>query len=161
MKGSNGVQGVQGIQGPVGATGASGAVGPSEVTLVDIPSWTLGSATQFSYSGSPLFGDLNSGSSYQFYIHITGTSVFNSLVLGVDIISPGTSVTFSYSRNDFRYSTYSSTGAWYAFDVIGTVQMGASQGAMQVRIIDGFGDTGSNPLTLTGKAYITLVGAIR
>jgi hypothetical protein len=159
--GPSGSNGAPGPQGPAGATGASGAVGPSEVSVVEIPSWTLGSATQFSYSVSPQFGNLTSGGSYLFHIHVSGTSVFNSLVLGIDIISPGNTVSFAYSRNDFRYSTYSSTGAWYAFDVIGTVQVGISPGALQVRIIDGFGDTGSSPLTLTGKAYITLVGAIK
>ena len=159
--GANGSSGAQGPQGPAGATGPAGAVGPSEVTVIDIPSWTLGSSTQFSYSGSTPFGNLFSGSSYQFYIHVSGTSVFNSLVLGMDILSPGSTVKFTYSRNDFRYSTYSSTGAWYAFDVIGTVEVGASAGSLQVRIIDGFGDTGSSPLTLSGKAYITVVGAIK
>jgi Collagen triple helix repeat (20 copies) len=159
--GANGSNGSQGPQGPVGATGASGAVGPSEVAVVDIPSWTLGSSTQFSYSESSQFGTLNPESSYQFFIHITGESVFNSLVLGVDILSPGNIVTFAYSRNDFRYSTYSSTGTLYGFDIIGTVQVGMSSGTLKVRIIDGFGDTGSSPLKLTGKAYITLVGAIK
>jgi hypothetical protein len=159
--GANGSSGAQGPQGATGATGPAGAVGPSEVTVVDIPSWTLSSSTQFSYAGSPQFGNLVSGSSYQFNIHVSGTSVFNNLVLGIDILSPGSVVTFTYSRNDFRYSTYASTGSLYSFDVLGTVRVGSSAGALQVRIIDGFGDTGSSPLVISGKAYITLVGAIR
>jgi hypothetical protein len=32
---------------------------------------------------------------------------------------------------------------------------------MSIRVIDGLGDSGSAPLTLTGKAYITPVGLIR
>ena len=156
--GANGSNGAQGSQGPSGATGPAG---PSEVTVVDIPSWTLSSATPFSYAGSSQFGNLVAGNSYHFNIHISGTSVFNSLILGLDILSAGNTVTFTYSRNDFRYSTYASTGAWYSFDVVGTVRVGTSAGSLQVRVIDGFGDSGSNPLALSGKAYITLVGAIR
>ena len=165
--GSNGAQGPAGTTGATGATGPAGAkgetgtVGPSEVTVIDIPSWTLGSATQYSYSNSSQFGTLLANSSYYFQIHIQGTSVFNSLVLGLDVVSPGSTITFAYSRNDFRYATYSSTFTAYGFDVTGTVKVGTADGAIQVRVIDAFGDTGSNPLSLTGKAYITLVGAIK
>ena len=82
--GANGSNGAQGPQGPAGAIGATGPAGPSEVTVVDIPSWTLSSATQFSYSDSPQIGNLVSGNSYQFTIHVSGISVFNNLVLGLN-----------------------------------------------------------------------------
>jgi hypothetical protein len=159
--GAPGPQGPQGATGPSGAKGETGTVGPSEVTVIDIPSWSLATATQFSYSASSQFGSLAANASYTFQLHIFGTCTFNSLVLGLDVISPGNTLTFTYSRNDFRYATYSSTGNFYTFEVKGTLRTGESPSSMQVRIIDGFGDTGSNPLTLTGKAYITLVGVIR
>ena len=159
--GAPGPQGVTGAQGPAGVKGETGSVGPSEVTVIDIPSWILSSATPFSFSESAQFGNLNASSSYMFQIHVSGASAFNSHVLGLDIVSPGSTLTYSYSRNDFRYSTYSTMGTWYGFDVVGTVQVGTTSTALRVRIIDGFGDSGTNALTLTGKAYITLVGAIK
>jgi len=165
--GANGAQGpagptgATGPQGPAGAKGETGTAGSSEVVVIDIPTWTLGSATPFSYSSSALIGSLLANSSYSFQIHIHGTSAFNSLVLGLDVISSGSTLNFSYSRNDFRYATYSATPTKYGFDVVGTIKTLTSDTALQVRVIDGFGDSGSNPLTLSGKAYITLVGAIR
>jgi hypothetical protein len=159
--GSNGAQGPAGAIGPAGAKGETGTVGPSEVTVIDIPNWTLSSATQFSYSNSSQLGLLDANSNYIFHIHIQGVSTFSSLILGLDILSAGNTLTFSYSRNDFRYATYSSTVTTYAFDAVGTIKTSVSGASLQVRVIDAFGDSGSSPLTLTGKAYITLVGAIK
>jgi hypothetical protein len=165
--GSNGSNGAQGPVGPTGATGAqgpkgeTGTVGPSEVTVIDIPSWTLGSGTPLSYSASQLFGVLQSNKSYQFVLHVTGTSSFSSFVLGVDLVSSGNTLNYSYSRNNIRYASYSSVSNVYTFDIYGTIQIGSVDSGLQIRVIDGFGDSGSNPLNLTGKAYITLVGAIK
>jgi hypothetical protein len=165
--GATGASGSNGAQGPVGATGSAGSkgetgtVGPSEVTVIDIPSWTLSSATQFSYSNSSQLGLLDANSNYIFHIHIQGVSAFSSLILGLDILSAGNTLTFSYSRNDFRFATYSSTVTTYAFDAVGTIKTSVSGASLQVRVIDAFGDSGSSPLTLSGKAYITLVGAIK
>ena len=160
-QGPAGPTGATGAQGPTGAKGETGTAGSSEVTVIDIPNWTLSSSTQYSYANSTALGDLRANNSYQFFIHINGASIFNSLILGLDILSPGATLTFSYSRNDFRYATYSTTVTTYGFDVVGTIKTSAVDTSLQVRIIDGFGDSGSNPLTLSGKAYITLVGAIR
>jgi hypothetical protein len=168
--GANGSNGAQGPAGPTGATGAAGAqgpkgetgtVGPSEVTVIDIPSWTLGSGTPLSYSASQLFGVLQSNKSYQFVLHVTGTSSFSSFVLGVDLVSTGNALNFSYSRNNIRYASYSTVSNVYTFEIYGTIQIGSADSSLQIRVIDGFGDSGSNPLTLTGKAYITLLGAIK
>jgi hypothetical protein len=122
--GSPGANGSQGPQGATGATGPQGPAGPSEVTVVDIPAWILSSATPFSYTNSVEVGNLIAGNNYVFAIHVSGISTVTNLVLGLDVISPGSIVKYSYS-------------------------------------IDGLGDSGAAPLTLTGKAYITLVGSIR
>jgi hypothetical protein len=158
IPGATGAQGPQGVQ---GHTGATGAVGPSEVSVVDVPSWTLSSSAQYSYSASPTFGALQANNCYKFQIQIFGSSSFSSHVLGLDLVSPGNSVSFVFARTDFRYATYSSISTKYAFEIFGTIQVGGVPGSLQVRIIDGFGDSGASPLTFSGKAYITLVGAIR
>ena len=156
--GSPGSAGPTGAQGPAGATGAAG---PSEVTVVDIPQWILSSGAPFSYGNSAPFGNLQAGKSYFFMIHINGTSSFNNLILGLELISTNGTLKYSFSRNDFRFATSNATSSGYVFDIYGTLQNGDSNSTLTVRVIDGLGDTGTGPLTLTGKAYITLVGAIR
>jgi hypothetical protein len=167
VAGSSGASGTNGAQGPTGPAGPAGAIGPkgetgtSEVTVIDIPTWTLSSSAPFSYSTSSTFGTLLASNSYSFHMQIKGNSVFNSMVLGLEILSPGNAISFVYSRNNIRYAGNSVISNLYTFDVIGTIKVGESDGSVQVRVIDGFGDSGTNVLTLTGKAYITPVGAIR
>jgi hypothetical protein len=159
--GSNGAQGPAGPAGATGPKGETGTSGSSEVAVIDIPSWTLSTSTPFSYSSSPSFGSLLANTSYTFQIQVKGSSVFMSMVLGLEVLSAGNTVTFTYSRNNTRYVGSSSISTFYTFDVIGTIQVGDHDGSVQVRILDGFGDSSTNPLTLTGKAYITPVGVIK
>jgi hypothetical protein len=159
--GANGSNGAQGPVGPTGATGATGPAGPSEVTVVDIPSWTLSSATPYSFSASSAVGDLKVGSSYKFEIFIYGNSLLNNLVLGIDIVIPNATSIFSVIRSDARYTTYNSANFKYSFLVSGTISNIQSQTGFSIRAIDAYGETGAGALTVTGKAYITLVGAIK
>ena len=159
--GANGSNGAPGPQGSAGATGASGAVGPSEVAVVDIPSWSLSSATPFSFSISEAIGELRVGSSYKFDLFIYGTSVLNNLVLGMDVVSPNAGLIFSVIRSDARYATYNATSFKYSFLISGTITNIQGQTGISVRAIDAYGETGGGALTMTGKAYITLVGAIK
>jgi hypothetical protein len=94
-------------------------------------------------------------------INLQGSSSFNNLVLGIEVSSPGSSVTYSYSRNDFRYALSSSIRTGYGFDITSTVQAGSTNSHLLIKVIDGLGDTGNATLTLKGTAYITLVGSIR
>lgn len=159
--GSNGAQGPAGPAGATGAKGETGTSGSSEITVIDIPQWTLSTSTPFSYSSSTVIGNLSANNSYSFQLQIKGTSLFVSMVLGLEVVCPGSVVTFTYSRQNIRYATTSAVTNLYTFDVFGTVKVGETSAGIQVRIIDGFGDSGTNALTLTGKAYITPVGAIK
>lgn len=162
--GPQGQQGPQGVAGPTGSTGAkgeTGTAGPSEVTVIDIPSWTLSTSTPLSFSASDSVGNLLSGNSYKFDVHIFGQSQLNNLVLGIDVVSANATVNFSAIRSDSRYSTYSSTVYRYGFVVSGTISGILGSTGLSFRVIDGYGETGVNSLTLTGKAYITLVGAVK
>jgi hypothetical protein len=162
--GSPGASGATGATGAIGATGPAGPtgpIGPSEVTVVDIPTWTLATSTDFGFSESTRVGSLITGNSYQFRIHVFGTSAVNNLVLGAEIVSADNLVTFIYESSYLRYVTSSSMQEGYSFDIYGTVKVSNSNSGLQVRVIDGYGKSGTWPLTLTGKAYITLVGSIR
>jgi hypothetical protein len=156
-----GSPGASGPSGPQGATGPTGATGPSEVTVVDIPSWTLSSGSTFSFASSILVGTLTPGSSYFFNIYITGTSSSSTLVTGADLLAASATVQFTYSKSENRYATYNSTAFRYVYVFSGTISNVQNQTAISIRIIDAYGETGANPLTLSGKAYITLVGAIK
>lgn len=156
--GSSGSAGATGAQGPAGATGAAG---PSEVTVVDIPQWILSSGAPFSYISSANFGQLLVGRSYKFELYVFGTSTSPNLVLGGDVLVPNTDLEFSYLRADDRYAGYAASAHRYSFYFSGTVSAIQGNAGISVRIIDAYGETGTAPLTLTGKAYITLVGAIR
>ena len=48
----------------------------------------------------------------------------------------------------------------YGFSVIGTVTVGASDISLSIKIVDAVGDTTTKPMVMTGKALITLVGAV-
>jgi hypothetical protein len=159
--GLSGAQGPAGLDGSTGAKGETGTVGPSEVTVIDIPAFTLGTSVPFSYAISTPVGSLLANNSYTFEIFLRGTSGLVDLVLGADLISSGNILKFNYLRSDFRYSNYSSIQTSYGFYFYGAIQISDSNSALVIRILDGRGETGGGALTLTGKAYITLVGAIK
>jgi len=161
--GSSGPAGAQGAQGPTGAQGAAGpagAVGPSEVTVVDIPSITLSTSVEFSYSLSEPLRVFSANKNYKFEIYLRGTSSLIDLELGLDLISSGNTVKFDYQRSDFKLVTYSSVAYSYGFLISGTIQVSETESGLVLRIIDGGGETFKGALILKGKAYITLVGAI-
>jgi hypothetical protein len=160
-QGPAGPTGATGAQGPAGAKGETGTAGPSEVTVIDIPNWILTSATPFSYSASEAIGNLTPGLNYKFDIYIFGASALSNLVLGLDVVVPNATVKSAYLRSDSRYSTYNSTNYKYGFVVTGVVSEISGSTGLSVRIVDAYGETSGGSLTLSGKAYITLVGAIR
>ena len=75
--GSNGVNGADGATGLTGATGARGETGTAglpEVTNIEIPAWTLQTATAYGFATSIGFGELKAGKSYQISILLWGTT---------------------------------------------------------------------------------------
>lgn len=159
--GSNGSNGANGAPGPAGAKGDTGTAGPSEITVVNVPEFTLQSSIGYTHIASNLFGSLKANNSYRFEIYLNAPAGDAGVVLGVDVIAAGGTINFSYLRTDYRKATYSTALASYGFLITGTIAVGATDSAIAVRVIDAYGLTGTNPLTFTGKAYITLVGAIR
>ena len=159
--GSNGATGATGAQGLPGVKGETGTTGPSEVTVINIPEFTLQSSIGYTYIASDLFGTLKANNSYRFEIYLRAISGNTDFALGADVVGAGGAVQFSYIRADSRHATYSTALASYGFLITGTIAVGGTDSAIAVRVIDAYGLTGANPLTFTGKAYITLVGAIR
>jgi hypothetical protein len=159
-KGETGTAGSIGLTGLKGETGTAGATGPSEVTVVSIPNFTVATASAYGY-GSTTVGSLAANKSYHFSIYLRGTSTYTNISIGIDVLVGGTSVPFSFSRDNSGYSTYvSRVSTSYGIHIEGTAATSGTPSAIEVRVIDGYADTNGAPLTLSGKAYITLVGAI-
>lgn len=159
--GAAGAAGATGAQGPAGAKGETGTVGPSEVTVINVPEFTLQSSIGYTYIASDLFGTLKANNSYRFEIYLRANSGNSGVVLGAEVVGAGGAINFDYIRADSRHATYSTALASYGFLITGTIAVGATDSSLALRVIDAYGLTGTNPLTFTGKAYITLVGAIR
>lgn len=162
--GPQGPQGPQGVAGPTGSTGAkgeTGTAGPSEVTIIDIPTFTLGTSVGYTFAASDSFGNLKGNHSYKFEFFLRADSNIVGLVLGTEVLAAGGELQYNYLRSDFRKSTYSASPATYGFYISGTIKVAGADSAFVIRIIDAYGDSGSAPLLFSGKAYITLVGAIK
>lgn len=162
--GSNGTNGTNGSAGGTGLTGArgeTGTVGPSEVTNISIPTWTLQTATAFGFATSSGFGLLKAGKSYQFSIQVWGTTNSADSPYGLELLaSTGAAPSYFYTIMPYRYAMESTTSNKFGFSVIGTISVGSTDVSLSVKIVDAVGDTTTKPMVLTGKALITLVGAV-
>jgi hypothetical protein len=156
--GSNGNNGAPGL---AGSRGETGTVGPSEVSDISIPTWTLQTATAFGFATSSGFGLLKAGKSYQFSIQVWGTTNSADSPYGLELLtSTGAAPSYFYTIMPFRYAMESTTSNKFGFSVIGTIVVGGTDISLSVKIVDAVGDTTTKPMLLTGKALITLVGAV-
>jgi hypothetical protein len=163
LAGATGARGETGTVGTIGAAGArgeTGTVGPSEVTNISIPTWTLQTATPFGFAISSGFGLLKAGKSYQFSIQLWGTTNSESFY-GLELLtSSGTAPSYFYTITPYRYATDPTTSFKFGFSVIGTIVVGVADVSLSIKIVDATADTSSKPMVLTGKALVTLVGAV-
>jgi hypothetical protein len=159
--GPAGPAGSSGATGPQGPAGPTGATGPSEVTVIDIPEFVLAVSGSYSHSSTPAFGSLKANQNYVIDIVLSGTSTRSLMLFGGELLSNGITIPANFWRNDFDYVSTTAQKSVYGFHFKAAVRVGATDSTIQVRIIDGRGETTAAPLTLTGKAYITLVGSIR
>ena len=158
------MQGIQGIQGVTGATG------PSQVQVVPISSWILSTSTGGTGNTSSGFGNLAASKSYQFIIGVNGKlasiqapTYAIKVGLTLQCSDPGATLTYSVSSS-FGYSndgdafTYSKE----SFTVIGTLSTTSSNpsSALSITATDSGPTTGVDAMTLTGSAFIQLVGSL-
>ena len=163
LVGATGARGETGTVGTIGAAGArgeTGTVGPSEVTNISIPTWTLQTATSFGSATSSGFGSLKAGKSYQFSIQLWGTTNSDS-IYGLELLtSSGVAPSYFYTISPYRYAMDPTTSFKYGFSVIGTIAVGVADVSLSIKIVDAIGDTTSKPMVMTGRALVTLVGAV-
>ena len=161
--GATGAKGETGTVGTFGATGnrgETGTVGPSEVTDISIPSWTLQTATSFGFATSSGFGLLKAGKSYQFSILLWGTTNCDG-AFGLELLtSTGAAPSYFYTLMRYQYAIDPTVTNKYGFSVIGTIVVGVADVSLSIKIVDAVGDTTTKPMVMTGKALVTLVGAV-
>ena len=168
--GAAGSQGVQGATGSQGLTGNIGSTGPSQVEVVLINPWQLSTTTAGTGNTSLGFGNLAPSKTYEFIMSINGKLALNqsptySIRVGLlvkcsdpgSIITYGISSSFGYA-NDGDANTYSKE----SFVVMGTVATSAVNplSTLSVTAIDSGPTTGTDLMTLSGSAFIQLVGAL-
>ena len=158
--GTKGETGTVGTIGEIGARGETGTVGPSEVSDVSIPSWTLQTATSFGFATSSGFGLLKAGKSYQFSILLWGTTNCDG-AFGLELLtSTGAAPSYFYTVMRYQYAIDPTVTNKYGFSVIGTIVVGVADVSLSIKIVDAVGDTTTKPMVMTGKALVTLVGAV-
>jgi len=158
--GAIGARGETGTVGSIGARGETGTVGPSEVSDISIPSWTLQTATSFGFATSSGFGLLKAGKSYQFSIMLWGTTNSDG-AFGLELLtSSGAAPSYFYTVMRYQYAIDPTVTNKYGFSVIGTIAVGVADVSLSIKIVDAVGDTTTKPMVMTGKALVTLVGAV-
>ena len=158
--GAKGETGTVGTIGEIGARGETGTVGPSEVSDVSIPSWTLQTATSFGFATSSGFGLLKAGKSYQFSILLWGTTNCDG-AFGLELLtSTGAAPSYFYTVMRYQYAIDPTVTNKYGFSLIGTIVVGVADVSLSIKIVDAVGDTTTKPMVMTGKALVTLVGAV-
>jgi hypothetical protein len=159
--GARGETGTVGSQGEIGARGETGTVGPSQVTNISIPTWTLQTGTTFGFATSSGFGLLEAGKSYQFLIQLWGTTNSVDSPYGLELLtSSGVAPSYFYTVMPHQYAINPTISNKYGFSVMGTITVGVADVSLSIKIVDANGDTSAKPMVLTGKALITLVGAV-
>ena len=174
--GAQGLQGIQGIQGTTGATGstgatgATGATGPSQVQVVSIAAWPLSTTTAGTGNTSTAFGSLAASKSYEFILGVNGKLASPqpptyAIKVGLTVQCSDPSAVLSYNvsssfgyTNDGDATTYSKE----SFIVIGTLTTSATNptSTLSITATDSGPTTGTDVMTLSGSAFIQLVGSI-
>ena len=168
--GSQGLQGLTGSTGPQGTQGLTGATGPSQVQVVSIGSWGLSTTTAGTGNTSLGFGNLSPSKSYQFIFCVNGRLASIQaptypikIGLTVQCSDPGATLTYSVSSsfgytNDGDATSYSKE----SFTVIGAVLTTNTNpnSTLSITATDSGPSTGVDAMTLTGSAFIQLVGAL-
>jgi hypothetical protein len=163
-KGETGTAGADGAAGAVGLKGETGTVGatcPSNVYVNALPTWTLSTGSARTSSTSSLLPKFKAGKSYIYTIHLTGLTNSSTAIFEIDIIHEDSSASrFNYipSKQDnflsepifFRYS----------FVITGVITTTSADVGISIKVTDDKGSTGTNPLSLSGYMYSTLVGSI-
>jgi hypothetical protein len=160
-KGETGTVGSPGTTGAKGETGTVGATGPSNVFLTSLPTWDLSTSTPMTSATSIFLPKFLAGKSYAYTIHLSGASDAMNGLFAIDIIHDDNSAsTFNYISS-IKQNFYSEPKLYlYSFMITGVITPGAADVAIAIKVTDDSAATASQPLTLNGRMFATLVGSV-
>ncbi len=160
--GAAGSQGATGLTGTTGSQGATGLTGVSDVYVVTIPSFVLATASSKTSQTSAPFGVLIASKAYKFDLLVRGSTSTNVGIFGLTVACQSGLASLNYdyvvSKTEDIRSNIDVRG--YEFKVTGTVVLGNIDSTLTVTIIDSDGSSISAPMTVTGTAFIQLVGSV-
>jgi hypothetical protein len=130
--------------------------------VITISDFTLSTSTPNTSAPSSYFGVLEAGQSYKFEIIIRAKSSYKDGKTGLNLVASGAGHTLSFNYMTTSVVEYRGGATWagYQFLVIGSISVAAGGSSLAVYLIDGTGTTGSNAITASGIASITLVGSV-
>jgi hypothetical protein len=168
--GSTGATGPQGLQGATGLTGTPGALGtvgprgPSKVSFISIPAFSLSSAVPNTDASSSAFGTLLANQNYQFSLvfHAKGGAPVNrAFAFSVGGTSTVTVASDPSVHESVYYDKVTLLSAHeYVFRGFGTATGGTLGGSLYVTVTDGFGTTGPYSMTITGTCTLQQIETI-
>jgi len=160
--GATGSTGAQGTTGLTGATGAQGENGFSQVSINSISPWSLSSSTPGTASDSSSFGSLAIGKTYFIDIAIHGVSTKTSGIFTAELLTSSVPTYFVIDLSVGEANVYSggASAHTYSFILHGVITVGSEITTLAVRVKDGGGHTGTQPLSLVGKAIFIKVGSV-
>jgi hypothetical protein len=80
---------------------------------------------------------------------------------GLELLtSSGAAPSYFYTVMRYQYAIDPTVTNKYGFSVIGTIAVGVADVSLSIKIVDAVGDTTTKPMVMTGKALVTLVGAV-
>ena len=160
-KGETGTVGSLGSTGLKGETGTVGATGPSNVYVAALSTWTLSTATHRTSSTSLFLPKFLAGKTYLYTIYLSGISNAANGIFAINIIHEDNSAsTFNYISTSKLNFELDPGYNLYSFMITGVISPGASDVAIAIKVIDDIGATATDPLTLSGRMYATLVGSV-
>ena len=150
-----------GPAGPKGETGTVGVVGPSNVQSVAINVWTISTNTLNGTSESASFGTLEAGKKYFFSIVVKGigANAITRFRAGLELKSSDVSSSPDYEYS-YAFASAHTAGTYntrLSFVVSGTISVTNN---CQFSIVISDGEGSGNSVSLSGKAFIQLVGSI-
>jgi hypothetical protein len=160
--GLTGSTGSAGAQGSTGNTGAQGENGFSQVSTNLIAAWSLSSSTPGTPSDSSSFGSLAIGKTYVIDIAFHGVSTKTSGIFTAELIASSAPTYFVTELSVGEANVYAggASAHTYSFLLHGVITVGAEITSLVVRVKDGGGHTGTQPLNLMGLAIFVMVGSV-
>ena len=159
--GPAGPPGPAGSTGATGATGAAGASGSLGVVVSDLEPWTISTASAGTGTFFAVFPLLQPNKKYMFTIMISAVrngypgEIRASVVLASGLTGLKSSMMTSFYTKNVGATTQTTEIMFH-----GTISVGVNVDSIKLTVLDVTGRSLNDPISFTGTAWLTEVGAI-